>query len=102
MFVLICAAAVLLGMIVGGWMMLAHCRKERGQIRKKLNKIDVILILVGMSTIVFIGVMITLFIIKDAVPDSLIAGYFAAVFGEVSICGWIKNSVEKNKGEKED
>ncbi len=102
MWILIFLAGFVIGSLTGAWTMLIRCRKERGQIPKKLNKIDVTLILVGITTVIFIAVMIWLYIKTGAVPDSLVAGYFAAVFGEVSICGWIKNIKEKAKKVEEE
>lgn len=86
---------------MGACMMLKHCRKERGNNNPIFNKIDKILIIVGMTAVLFICTMIYLFTKYQSVPDSLIAGFFAAVFGEVSICGWVKSSVEKSKNREE-
>lgn len=104
LYILLVVIAFMGGLIAGAKLMLNHCRKERGQIktRRRLNKIDKILIIIGITTIAFVCTILYLFSKYQLIPDSLVVGYFAAVFGEVSICGWIKSSAEKNKKNLED
>lgn len=58
---------------------------------------DKILILIGVTTAIFIVIMIFLFVRFQCVPDTLIGCYFGLVGGECGIMGWIKNVKEKNK-----
>ena len=74
--------------------------RDKKKNKKKMNKIDKILICVLLTTVLFIVAMIYLYVKFQSVPDSLVVGYFGAVFGEVSICGVIKSKIEKNKDSK--
>jgi len=73
--------------------------------KSKLNKMDVILIIVLLLVIAFTGIMIYLYITTLAIPDTLCISVFGLLTGEVSIMGWIKSSKEKaieRKNELED
>jgi hypothetical protein len=60
-----------------------------------MNKI---LILLGVTTLIFLAVCF-MFIWNDKIiPDSLIYSYFAAIGTEGFVMGWIKNVKEKNNG----
>ena len=54
-----------------------------------MNKI---LILLGITTVIFIGVVLGFVWCGKLVPDSLIYSYFAAIGTEGFIMGWIKNA----------
>ena len=54
-----------------------------------MNKI---LILIGITTVIFIGVVLGFVWYGKLVPDSLIYSYFAAIGTEGFIMGWIKNA----------
>lgn len=51
-----------------------------------------ILILLGITTVIFIGVVLGFVWYGKVVPDSLIYSYFAAIGTEGFIMGWIKNA----------
>ena len=53
-----------------------------------MNKI---LILLGITTVIFIGMVFGFVWYGKIVPDSLIYSYFAAIGTEGFIMGWIKN-----------
>lgn len=57
-----------------------------------MNKI---LILLGITTVIFIGVVFGFVWYGKIVPDSLIYSYFAAIGTEGFIMGWIKNAKHK-------
>lgn len=61
-----------------------------------MNKI---LILIGITSIIFITVCLVFAWNNKTVPDSLIYSYFGAIGAEGFIMGWIKNV--KRKGGKE-
>jgi hypothetical protein len=61
-----------------------------------MNKI---LILLGITTVIFIGVVLGFVWYGKAVPDSLIYSYFAAIGTEGFIMGWIKNAKCKSNSE---
>ena len=70
-----------------------------------MNKI---LILLGITTVIFIGVVLGFVWYGKIVPDSLIYSYFAAIGTEGFVMGWIKNAKGKaenaklNEGESQD
>lgn len=51
---------------------------------------DIILILVGISVVIFTGIMITLYLITGGIPDTLCTCFFVACTGECGFMGWIK------------
>lgn len=64
--------------------------------KSKLNKMDVVLIIVLLLVVVFTGIMIYLYMTTLAIPDTLCVSVFGLLTGEVSICGLIKSSKEKS------
>ena len=94
------------GLVTGAAVMLCHCRNERRRVgrakaaSKRLNKMDIILIIVAVTSIVFVAVMIWLYDRHQNIPETLIISWFTAVAGEMSICGWIKSAKEKNRLEE--
>lgn len=62
-----------------------------------MNKI---LILLGVTTVIFIGVVLGFVWYGRIVPDSLIYSYFAAIGTEGFIMGWIKNAKRKTENIK--
>mgnify|MGYP007070317792 CR=1 FL=1 len=69
-------------------------KREKKQ-KKQRRTLDMILGIVYGSTAAFTVAMIIIFIRCGAVPDTLIQCWFGAVFGEISISGWIKTTKEK-------
>ena len=59
-----------------------------------MNKktMDFILILVGVSVVVFTIVMIWLYLLTGAIPDTLCTCFFVACTGECGFMGWIKTA----------
>lgn len=53
---------------------------------------DFILILVGISVLVFSVVMIWLYLITGGIPDTLCTCFFVACTGECGFMGWIKTA----------
>ena len=51
---------------------------------------DRILILVGVSIVIFTAVMIALYLITGGIPDTLCTCFFVACTGECGFMGWIK------------
>ena len=62
-----------------------------------MNKI---LILLGVTTVIFIGVVLGFVWYGRIVPDSLIYSYFAAIGTEGFVMGWIKNAKRKTESIK--
>lgn len=60
-----------------------------------------ILILLGSGLFLFTTLMIVIFCVKGAIPDTLVTCVFACCTGEFSILGWIKTSKVKNNNNEE-
>lgn len=58
----------------------------------KKKTMDLILILVGISVVVFTVVMIWLYLLTGAIPDTLCTCFFVACTGECGFMGWIKTA----------
>ena len=58
----------------------------------KKKTMDLILILVGTSVVVFTVVMIWLYLLTGAIPDTLCTCFFVACTGECGFMGWIKTA----------
>ena len=54
--------------------------------KKQLKGTDIALIIVAIVDIIFVGLMIWLFHVHEAVPDSLIVAVFGVTFGECGFC----------------
>lgn len=65
--------------------------------KKGIGVMNIILIIVGVSLLLFTISMIQIFRMYGAVPDTLITCVFAALGGECGIMGWIKTTKDKNK-----
>ena len=63
---------------------------------KTMNKV---LILLGITTVIFIAVCFGFVWNNKIIPDSLIYSYFAAIGTEGFVMGWIKNVKEKNNND---
>ena len=68
---------------------------------KKLNKMDVILIIIAVALTVFTIEMIKLQRETGATPDTLISCVFAALGGECGAMAWIKTTKERRKDRKD-
>ena len=66
--------------------------------RRNIKVMDLILVIVGVSLLVFTIVMIQLFKVYGTVPDTLITCVFATLGGECGIMGWIKTTKGKGRG----
>lgn len=64
---------------------------------KRLNKMDVILIIIAAVLVVFTVVMIMTFHTQGAIPDTLVTCVFAALTGECGAMAWIKTTKEKKQ-----
>ena len=53
---------------------------------------DTILILIGISVFVFSAIMIWLYLLTGAIPDTLCTCFFVACTGECGFMGWIKTA----------
>ena len=58
----------------------------------KKKTMDLILVIVGASVVIFTIVMIELYILTGAIPDTLCTCFFTACTGECGFMGWIKTA----------
>ena len=72
-------------------------KQKKKKFMDRLGVMNFILILVGISLLVFTIEMIQLYKEFGAVPDTLVTCVFTALGGECGIMGWIKTTKEKNK-----
>lgn len=63
-----------------------------GGISMKKKTMDLILILVGASVVIFTIVMIWIYLITGGIPDTLCTCFFIACTGECGFMGWIKTA----------
>ena len=63
--------------------------------RRNIKVMDLILVIVGVSLLVFTIVMIQLFKVYGTVPDTLITCVYATLGGECGVMGWIKTTRER-------
>lgn len=68
--------------------------------KKRISAMDLILVVIFITTIIFIATMIWLFIIHEAIPDTLCTCYFATIGGECGVMGWIKTTKERKRERK--
>lgn len=67
---------------------------------KEIKTMDRILILLGITVLIFTGIMIYLYITTGAIPDTLCTCFFVACTGECGCMGWIKSTKEKYREHK--
>lgn len=73
--------------------------------KKEFGTMNLVLVLVGISLVVFTGAMIWLFREYGSIPDTLVTCVFATLGGECGVMGWIKTTktrYEDRKWQKED
>ena len=68
--------------------------------RRNIKVMDLILVIVGVSLLVFTIVMIQLFKVYGTVPDTLITCVYATLGGECGVMGWIKTTKDKQQDRK--
>jgi hypothetical protein len=57
---------------------------------RKLKTMNIILILLGITALIFTIVMIYLYVTIGGIPDTLCTCFFVACTGECGFMGWIK------------
>ena len=66
-----------------------------------MGTMNKILVILGITTAVFIAVCFVFVWYDKLVPDALIVSYFGALGAEGAVMGWIKNVKEKKHGNDE-
>lgn len=73
--------------------------------KKEFGTMNFVLVLVGISLVLFTIAMIWLFREYGSIPDTLVTCVFATLGGECGVMGWIKTTktrYEDRKWQKED
>ena len=65
-----------------------------------MKTMDKILIIIGVTCLLFTAVMIWVFVQYGSVPDTLITCVFATLGGECGVMGWIKTNKERSLDRK--
>ena len=68
--------------------------------KEGFGTMDLILIIIGITTAAFIVTMIILFVRFGAIPDTLCTCYFMTIGGECGVMGWIRTSKERHRERK--
>lgn len=66
-----------------------------------MGTMNKILLIIAITTVVFISICFIFVWFDKVIPDSLIISYFGAIGTEGVIMGWIKNVKEKEKNKNE-
>lgn len=62
-----------------------------------MNKMDKVLIIICIATLVFVVAMLWLFYVKGEIPDTLCTCFFSFVGSECGMMAWIKTTKEKQQ-----
>lgn len=68
--------------------------------KRSIKVMNLILVIVGISLLVFTVVMIQIFQMYGAVPDTLVTCVYATLGGECGIMGWIKTTKDRTRERK--
>lgn len=68
---------------------------KESSVKKEIGTMNVILIIVGVTLILFTITMIIVFSRWGAIPDTLVTCVFAVCGGECGVMGWIKTTKER-------
>lgn len=75
--------------------MAEESKNEQRSTGKSVGTMNIVLIIVGVTLVLFTVAMIAVFTICGAIPDTLVTCVFAACGGECGIMGWIKTTKER-------
>ena len=69
---------------------------------KNIKTSDLVLVLIGLLTVLFVIINLILFDLHEAIPNTLVTCWFSAVVGEFGVLGWIKTTkVKQQEQERE-
>lgn len=68
--------------------------------KRSIKVMNLILVIVGVSLLVFTIVMIQIFKMYGSVPDTLVTCVYATLGGECGIMGWIKTTKDRTRERK--
>lgn len=64
---------------------------------KKMGTMNLILVIDGISIVTFTAIMIYLYWLTGAIPDTLCTCFYSVTGGEFGVMGWIKTTKERNQ-----
>ena len=73
----------------------SEAEKTAGKDKPRIGKMDLILVIMGVTSLLFTLKMIQLFEMYQTVPDTLITMVFGFCGGECGVMGWIKTTKER-------
>lgn len=65
--------------------------------KNKVSVMDVVLVIIFITTVIFIITMIRIYDEHESIPDTLCTCYFATIGGECGVMGWIKTTKERKR-----
>ena len=74
-----------------------EAKSTAGKAKPRIGKMDLILIIIGVTLLLFTLKMIQLFEMYQTVPDTLITMVFGVCGGECGVMGWIKTTKERQR-----
>ena len=77
--------------------MSGYHKRPKSRRKKKITKMDVILIIIAVVLLAFTVTMIIIYINVGSVPDTLVTCVFAALGGECGAMAWIKTTKERKQ-----
>lgn len=101
LYIVACAACFLAGVLVPFlFRKISISAAKIKNLLSHLGTMNLILIILAVSILVFVLKMIQLFELYGTVPDTLVTCFFAVVGGECGVMGWIRTNKETNKMRK--
>ena len=77
--------------------MSGYHKRPKSRRKKKITKMDVILIIIAVVLLAFTVTMIIIYINVGSVPDTLVTCVFATLGGECGAMAWIKTTKERKQ-----
>lgn len=68
--------------------------------KKKVGTMDKVLVVIGIFLLMFVAIMLWMFYVTGAIPDTLCTCVFAACGGECGVMGWIKTTKDRQRDRK--
>lgn len=70
--------------------------------KEKIKTMDVVLVIIAVSLIMFVIAMVWLYYRTGGIPDTLCTCVFAICGGECGVMGWIKTTKERASDRKQE
>lgn len=63
--------------------------------KRDIRTMDVVLVIIAVFLLLFVSIMLILYYVTGAIPDTLCTCVFAICGGECGVMGWIKTTKER-------